>query len=289
MSTYNSGKVALLSARGATLSANVWKLPRPMGLAIQDDLLAIAARHHVLVYELTANCPADLAQCRLKAAYHTGRLDAHDLAFDSQGLLFANTRFNCAARPSDRVHFARTWQPWFVARSVRRDSCHLNGIGVRDGRLAMATAFCQCGVPAGWRTAERFTSGILIDVQGEQIAVNGLNMPHSPRWHESRWWFCNSGEGAVCTFAPGRAGVEEVAALAGFTRGLTFAHGRAAVGLSRIRRRHILDAPPVRQRWPALRAGVAIIDPASGAETGGVEFVRGGREVYDVAFIPERP
>jgi hypothetical protein len=67
---------------------------------------------------------------------------------------------------------------------------------------------------------------------------------------------------------------------------MTFAAGRAIVGLSRIRKRHILDAPPVRERFSRMRAGLWLVDPATGRTTGSLEFVRGGREVYDLAFLP---
>jgi uncharacterized protein (TIGR03032 family) len=229
-----------------------------------------------------------LGPFQLEAVYSTGRLDAHDLAFDRRGLLFANTRFNCIARPSERTNFTRTWRPSFMLHAARRDCCHLNGVGVRDGRLSMATAFCERDAPAAWREGDRFQSGVLIDVRENQVVVRGLCMPHSPRWHAGRWWLCNSGEGALCTFDAKQSACEPVAVLPGFTRGLCFAAGRAIVGLSRIRRRHILDAPPVRERFPQMRSGLRLVDPMSCRETGALEFIRGGREVYDVALLPRR-
>ena len=85
---------------------------------------------------------------------------------------------------------------------------------------------------------------------------------------------------------PASERVEPVAGLPGFTRGLCFAADRAIVGLSRIRKAHILDAPPVRAMHRRLRAGIALVDPASGQQTGSLEFVRGGSEVYDTVFLP---
>jgi hypothetical protein len=35
-----------------------------------------------------------------------------------------------------------------------------------------------------------------------------------------------------------------------------------------------------------MRSGVALVDWQSGRETGGLEFIRGGREVFDVAVLP---
>jgi uncharacterized protein (TIGR03032 family) len=111
-------------------------------------------------------------------------------------------------------------------------------------------------------------------------------MPHSPRWHNQRWWLCNSGEGTLLTFDPAAGTCTPVAALPGFTRGLAFAAGQAIVGLSRIRKQHILDAPPVRERFPQMRSGMWLVDVATGKTTGALEFIRGGREVFDVAFLP---
>jgi uncharacterized protein (TIGR03032 family) len=281
VTTYNSGKLAFFSAPGGRLDALILKLPRPMGLAFDGVRLAVAVREAILAWRQTSE-----ESFELEAEHTTGRLDAHDLAFDARGLCFANTRFNCLARPSDRANFRRLWQPWFVEKSQRHDCCHLNGVGVRDGRVTVVTAFCPRGVPSGWRSGDRFASGIVVDVRENCVAVGGLCLPHSPRWDGRRWWLCNSGEGSLCTFDPGSGACQSVAVLPGFARGLCFAAGRAVTGLSRIRKQHILDAPPVRQRFPTMRSGLWLVDPHRGRTTGALEFIRGGREVYDVAFLP---
>jgi uncharacterized protein (TIGR03032 family) len=296
VTTYNSGKLALYAAPGGALQTCILKLPRPMGLAYDAGRLAVATREHIYVWRAPAaglakgisDETASPAALELAAVHATGRLNVHELAFDSRGLCFANTRHNCLARPSERAGFRRMWRPWFAAAGVPNDACHLNGLGMWSGRAAMVTAFCGGEAAGGWRAGDRFTSGVVINVRRNCVAVDGLCMPHSPRWDGRRWWLCNSGEGALCTFDPRRGNCEAVAHLPGFTRGLCFAAGRAAVGLSRIRPRHILDAPPVRRRFPAMRSGVWLIEPHSGRRTGALEFVRGGREVFDLAYIPAR-
>jgi uncharacterized protein (TIGR03032 family) len=290
VTTYNSGRLACFSATGDHLVGSFWRFSRPMGLAASGARLALATRGHVTLFGRRRTAGADgrgdaTAAFIVEKSFSTGRLDAHDLAFGRRGLIFANTRYNCVARPSDEVNFRRTWSPHFVPEVVAGDCCHLNGVGVRDGRLAAATAFCERGTRKAWREGDRFTSGVLIDAQRNQTVVSGLCLPHSPRWHDGRWWYCNSGEGTLCTWRPADGACQQVAELRGFTRGLCFASGRAVVGLSRIRKRHILDAPPVRQRCRRMRSGLSLIDPASGRETGSLEFVTGGREVYDVALI----
>jgi uncharacterized protein (TIGR03032 family) len=305
VTTYNSGKLAFFWAASGRLAASFWSFPRPMGCAYALGQLAVASQRHIWIFSQTSaedvsdglpideslrdSQPVSEKLAYIKAIYSTGRLDVHDLAFDRRGLLFANTRFNCIARPSERANFTRTWRPPFIAHPMRKDCCHLNGVGVCDGRLAMATAFCERDAPAAWREVDRFQSGVLIDVRENRVAARGLCMPHSPRWHAGRWWLCNSGEGALCVFHPTRSACEPVTVLPGFTRGLCFAGGRAIVGLSRIRKRHILDAPPVRTRFPRMRSGLWLVDPTTGVTTGALEFTRGGREVYDLAYLPRFP
>jgi uncharacterized protein (TIGR03032 family) len=283
VTTYNSGKLAFFAAAGGELTTRVWRFPRPMGVAFDDGRLALAVHTQMRIFGAVADEPAHF---EIETTFNTGRLDVHDIAFGARGLYFANTRFNCLARPSERVSFVRSWQPWFVDRSVRRDACHLNGLGLQDGRPARATAFCAAGRPGAWREGDRFTSGVVLDVRKNRIVAEGLCMPHSPRWHDGRWWLCDSGAGALCVLGARHAACETVATLPGFTRGLCFAAGRAVVGLSRIRKEHILDSPPLRERFPISRSGLALVDPTTGRETGRLEFTRGGREVYDVAFLP---
>lgn len=284
VTTYNSGKLAMFAAPAGRLELRIWKFARPMGLAYDDGRLAVATREAIHEWRLRDGDGAP--QFDLESAHATGRLDVHELAYDYRGLCFANTKFNCLARPSTRARFKRSWLPWFLPTIVPHDSCHLNGLGVRGGRVAMVTAFGVGAEPGSWRGDERFASGVVLDVRRQRVAVSDLCMPHSPRWDGQQWWLCNSGEGTLATFDPASGECEPVAALPGFTRGLAFAAGRALVGLSRIRRRHILDAPPVRARWPRLRSGVWLVDPADGRSPGALEFVLGGREVFDVAFLP---
>jgi uncharacterized protein (TIGR03032 family) len=288
VTTYNSGKLVLISAARGTLAVHVAKLIRPMGIAYIGERLAVATRDRILVWRLAMTELADEPTFFAETTHSTGRIDAHELAYGSRGLVFANTRFNCLARPSDRAHFRRMWTPSFMREHSRtpHDCCHLNGLGVRDGRVAYATAFCTGAEPGSWRGDRRMTEGVVLDVTSDRVVASNLCMPHSPRWDGSDWWFCNSGEGTLCQFDARGGAHHAVAALPGFTRGLTFAGGRAVVGLSRIRRRHILDAPPVRARHRSLRSGLWLVDIAAGRISGAIEFVRGGREVFDVTFLP---
>lgn len=283
VTTYTSGKLVLVSAAANRLRFRTHHFPRPMGLAFTDRQLAIAVQERILVFHQ----PHAAAPLTLQEQYHTGKLDTHDLAFGRRGLYFVNTRWNCLARATTRCRFIRSWQPPFIPEMVRRDLCHLNGLGMRHGQPAMATAFCATSHAGGWREANRFTSGVLVDVFTNRVVADGLCMPHSPRWHKGQWWLCNSGHGTLERFNPQLGATEEVCSLPGFTRGLCLVEDHALVGLSKIRPEHILDAPPVHSRHPQTSAGVALVDLSSGRQTGLLEFTQGGNEVYEVLFLPQ--
>jgi len=295
ITTYTSGKLLLASCFEEQLRWRVRRFPRPMGLAVEGRRLALAVQNRLLLYRNSREKTerrrerfgpeASDAVFVPDETFTTGKVDAHDVAFGRRRLYFANTRYNCLGRPSRKSRFSCCWLPPFISQIAPHDRCHLNGLGMRDGRPAMVTAFCDSERPGGWREEDRFSSGVVIDVSQNQTVVGGLCMPHSPRWHAGRWWLCNSGEGTLGTFDPESGRYEVVCSLPGFTRGLFFVGNYALVGLSRVRRRHVLDAPPVRAAHRQLIAGVAVVDWRTGQQLGLLEFVRGGNEVYDVAFL----
>ena len=289
ITTYTSGKLVLVTSQGDRLKFRSIAFPRPMGMALQGRQLAIATQRNLLLYKQRSAKPEEadaVVQFRPQCVFHTGRLDTHDLAFGDRGLYLVNTRFNCIARASQRYSFLHRWRPSFIADLVAKDHCHLNGMGMLDDKPAMATAFAETNHERGWRTEDRFTSGVLIDVTQNAVVARGLCMPHSPRFHRDRWWLCNSGLGALCQLDPTTNEVEEVCRLPGFTRGLCFVGGHALVGLSRIRRKHVLDTALFRDKPLKSKAGVSLVDLESGRPSGMFEFVSGGNEVYEVLFLP---
>ena len=284
ITTYTSGKLVLVSSFDGKLQYCTKRFTRPMGIALHGDRLALAVREQIFSFQAD---PLDANRFVLSRKYRTGKVDTHDVAFGQRGIYFANTRFNAIARVSNQKRFVHCWQPSFIDGVVKGDRCHLNGLGMRAGSPAVATAFCATGAKGGWREEDRFTGGILLDVERNEILTRGLCMPHSPRWFDDRWWLCNSGHGMVSVYDQTSGECVEVCSLPGFTRGLCFVGDRALVGLSRIRRKHILDAPPVRERHSTLSAGVALVDWQAGKQVGGLEFVTGGNEVYEVLFLPK--
>lgn len=105
-----------------------------------------------------------------------------------------NTLFSCLATTSERDSFIPLWKPPFISTLSPEDRCHLNGLGFREGEPRYVTGFSQTNEKEGWRQ-KRQDGGFVMDIQTNDILVQGLSMPHSPRWHDGQLWILNSGSG----------------------------------------------------------------------------------------------
>jgi uncharacterized protein (TIGR03032 family) len=166
------------------------------------------------------------------------------------------------------------------------DRCHLNGLGMIDGRPRYATALGATDAPAGWR-AEKAHGGIVIDVATSEVLARGLSMPHSPRWYRGRLWLCESGCGTLGYIDAGTGRFEAVAAAPGFTRGLDFAGGYAFVGLSKVRESAVFSGIPITERLSDAErtCGVCAVDLTSGEPAALLRFEEGVEEVFAVQVL----
>ena len=167
ITTYTSGKLVLVGSTGDKLAISAHKFARPMGMDLNGGRLALAVREQLLTLRWQPDggvADATRGEFVLDRSYRTGKVNAHDVAFGRRGIYFANTRFNGIARVSESKRFVHCWRPPFISTMVAQDRCHLNGLGMRAGRPAMATAFCETDERNDWRKEDRFTSGVLVDV-----------------------------------------------------------------------------------------------------------------------------
>lgn len=293
ITTYQAGKLALIGWNGQQVTVLLRQFPKPMGLAVQGQRLALATQHEVwlfanaplLAHEYLPNQPGRYDALYLpRVAYFTGDLNLHDLAFSDDSLWLVNTRFSCLAALSKDFSFVPRWQPPFISQLAPEDRCHLNGLAMVNGKPKFVTALGESDEVGGWRQ-NKATGGILIDVETGEIILRGLSMPHSPCWHDRYLWLLNSGSGELWRVDP--SGQHDVVCtLPGFLRGLCCVGNYALVGLSQIREQAIFGGLPVQQRFEQLLCGVAIIDLRNGEQIGILEFTAGCQELYDVQFLP---
>lgn len=306
VSTYQAGKLVMLRGDEGVLNTHFRGFNVPMGVACDGERLAIGARNEIWEYH---NLPAVARKlepagkhdaCFLPRASHvTGNVQVHEMAWAAlpgQGatggteaepeLVFVNTRFSCLATRAVNHSFVPRWRPPFISALDPEDRCHLNGLGVRDGKVRYVTALGQTDSPAGWR-ADKRAGGVLMEVPSGEVIARGLSMPHSPRWYDGRLWVLDSGNGRLVVVDERTGRLETVAEMPGFTRGLDF-HGRFAfIGLSQVRESAVFSGIAIAERKDRA-CGVWVVDIDSGHTVALVQFEDAVQEIFAVQVLAGR-
>lgn len=297
VTTYQAGKLLLLGVKpDGQISVFERSFPRCMGVAATADGrgLVLAAQYQIHRFDNVLPHGENSAEgydavYAPHAAWVTGDVDAHDVAFDAAGRpIFVNTLFGCIAAVSDGHSFRPLWKPPFISRLAAEDRCHLNGMAVEDGKPLYATAVSRSDAADGWRD-RRSDGGVVIDCSSGKIVVEGLSMPHSPRLHEGRLWLLNSGAGEFGYIDRNTGAFQAIAFCPGYARGLSFIGQYAVVGLSLARENRTFSGLALDETLKARdtdpRCGLVVIDLKSGDIVHWVRIEGVVRELYDVAAL----
>ena len=278
VSTYHNNKL-LMIASDSTVSEQVF--PRCMGLEVDETNLFVGMMTGIWRFRRSSS--------RFKASecWITGSVKVHDLGIStSEGPIFVNTLHNCLAKPLRRG-FEPVWMPDFFDRMIPEDCCHLNGLAMVEGEPAYVTIVAPRSDPDGWRE-HRADGGCLIDVARNEVVLDGLSMPHSPRYYRDRIWLHNSGEGYFGYWDQKSGEFENVAFCPGFLRGLSFYRDHAVALISRSRQfvRTGLSIEEKLHEMSSLgECGICFIN----LDTGNVDFkllFDDIKELYDLRILP---
>ncbi|MEL6383056.1 MAG: TIGR03032 family protein [Cyanobacteria bacterium J06626_18] len=293
VSTYQAGKVVLVRADGETLNTHFRILQKPMGLAVNNaGRMAIGTSSHIWEFR---NVPAAAPKlkptgkhdaCFLPRNIHiTGDIDIHEMAWGNEGLWFINTRFSCLCTQDLDHSFVPRWRPPFVSAYAPEDRCHLNGLELIDGVPKYVTALGITDTPGGWRE-NKAHGGILMDITTDEIVVQELSMPHSPRWYRDRLWVLESGDGSLATVDLTTGKVEPVIYLPGFTRGIDFYGPLAFIGLSQVRESAVFSGIPLTERLTERICGVWVVNIEQGEIIAFLKFEDAVQEIFAVQVLP---
>jgi len=295
VSTYQAGKLIAVRSEGTKANTHFRNFPQPMGLAWQGNRLAIGTRTQVCEFQNQADVVRRLPEAERTAdgclvprrAHTTGNIGVHELAYVNDELWVVNTRFSCLCTLAADSSFVPRWRPPFITGLSLEDRCHLNGFGVRDGRVRYATALGETDTAAGWR-ANKARGGVLMDVPSGEYIARGLSMPHSPRWYRDRLWILESGAGSLSIVDEVSGRLQHVALLPGFTRGLDFVGPFAFIGLSQVRETAVFSGIPITERLPVEErmCGMWVVDIRSGQTVAFLRFEAGVQEVFAVQVLP---
>ena len=292
LTTYQAGKLVVLRPDGDTINTHFSQFKRPMGMAVAGDRIAIGTHIEIVEFrdmpalaQRLSDPPRQDAVFVARGSHVTGAIDNHEMAWDSQGSLwFVNTLFSCLCTRDPDYSFVPRWRPPFVTHYAPEDRCHLNGLGMRDGRPRYVTALGESDTTQGWRANKR-DGGVLIDMQADTVLARGLSMPHSPRWHDGRLWLLESGRGALVTIDPHSGNKTEVARVPGFARGLDFIGPVALIGLSQLRENDAFSEIDITDGNPDRQSGVWAVHTGTGKTIGLLRFSGGVQEIFAVQAL----
>lgn len=291
LSTYQAGKVIVLSAQHGRMVQLLRDFDRPMGIALQGDMLALALRLNVVIFRDDKN----LAQTYPKkpntydslyfplALNKTDFVDTHDLFFTNQGLIAVNTAYSCLIKVDGSFSFQPIWRPSFISEFAASDRCHLNGMAVDEGgNVRYVTAFGESDAAEGWRT-NKLQGGIIIDVETGETIISGLGMPHSPRIYNQQLYVLSSATEELLLVDPIKKTTESIIKLDGFIRGLSFKGDYAFIGTSKLRKSHTFGDLPIANK--KIKAGVHIVNLKTRTKVGEVLYDDDLQEIYDVHVL----
>jgi uncharacterized protein (TIGR03032 family) len=296
VTTYQAGKLVVVRSDGATVNTHFRNFPAPMGLALDGGRLAIGVKSHVWEFH---DVPAVAAKieprgshdaCFLPRRSHvTGDILIHEMAWAGPELWMVNTRFSCLCTLDNKYSFVPQWRPPFISSLAPEDRCHLNGLGLVEGRPRYVTALGTSDSVAGWR-GDKAHGGVVIDIDSGEVITRGLSMPHSPRWYAGKLWVLESGAGTLGVVDLNNGRYEPVATLPGFTRGLDFVGRYAFVGLSQVRETAVFSGIPITERMAETErtCGVWVIDIVTGQTVALLRFTDGVQEIFAVQATPGR-
>jgi uncharacterized protein (TIGR03032 family) len=293
--TYQSGKLFLIGLRpDGRLSVFERTFNRCMGLHATDQTLYMTSLYQLWRFENSLG-PGQTHEGYDRVyvpqlAWTTGDLDIHDVAPGRNGQpVFVNTLFGCLATVSETHSFVPLWKPPFLSRLAAEDRCHLNGMAMEDGEPRYVTTVSQTDVNDGWRERRR-DGGTVVDVKTNEVVVEGLSMPHSPRLHKGRLWLLDSGTGYFGWADRKRGRFEPVTFCPGYIRGLAFAGDFAIVGLSLNRENKTFQGlaleENLKKRKAEPRCGLQVVDLRSGDVVHWLRIEGVVRELYDVVTLP---
>ncbi|MEJ6589906.1 MAG: TIGR03032 family protein [Crocinitomicaceae bacterium] len=294
ISTYQAGKLVFISALN---ESKIVQLPRtfdkPMGIAQdhQNDKLALACKDEVIVFsnakELAKYYPRSPekydALYMPRVSYHTGNLDIHDLNFGQNNELYGvNTLFSSIVKIDDNYSFTPIWKPKFIDRVVSEDRCHLNGMAMLNGKPKYVTAFGKGNTFQSWRDTVT-TGGIVIDVETDEIIIDGLAMPHTPRIFNGELYTLLSATGELIKINKEKSTYEVIVQLDGFVRGMDLYNDYLFIGLSKLRENSSTFA---KLNLKANEAGIMIVHLPTASIAGKISYQTSLDEIYDVHVLP---
>ncbi len=227
-----------------------------------------------------------------RTSHVTGNVDIHDLCVDYKNDLFAViTKNNCIARITNQKkgNFTPVWTPNFISQMVDEDRCHLNGFCFDEEGLAYASAVGISNENLGWKD-KRSDGGVIINTRTNEVIIDGLSMPHTPRLYKNSLWFLEAGRGYLCKYDLETKKLEKTTWLPGFLRGLRFYKTYAFICSSKPRDKIFEGLPleeEIKKRGAEALCSISIVDLNSNEVIHDIKITGSVKEIYDMVVLED--
>ena len=291
-STYQANQLMVIGSNDGThIQQSPIPVEKPMGIAVKNNKLAVATKDEIhffakndeLVSSLKNNTGKIDSIYVFRGAYNTGFLDIHDITYAKKELWGINTLFSCLCTFDLESNFTKRWSPYFIDKLVPEDRCHLNGLAMKNGKPKYVTALSSTNTKEGWRK-NIMENGILMDVEKNDIILEGLAMPHSPTIINNNLYLLESGNGRLIKVSIEKKSFEVIYEFNKFVRGMKYSKGLLFVGVSKIREnsKAFNDLDVV---YSSKNAGIIILDMKTKTTRGKITYSEIIEEIYDVNLI----
>lgn len=231
------------------------------GLAVHDDEL-----YRVLTCDNHAMPASDLFVYDATGIRESYRLDgvwdAHDVLVRHEDVLVVSSGDDVVYAVEKDGALRRWW-----AADPPDGARHVNCVNIEHGEV-VATEFGH------WNRNLDATSGRLMRLPSQEVIIDGLSMPHTPRLLDGSWIVCNSRTRALQAYDARGTLLREVT-LDGFTRGLAYDAHYLYLGVS---------AERIAGPESLGTASIAILDRATWQLLGTIALPTSN--VYDVVLAP---
>lgn len=291
ISTYKASKLIFISSNGNKLLQLPKHLKRPMGIHFKNDKMVVATFNEVLVFvnsqKLVKNYPNNPekydALFMPRSLYYTGDIDIHDIYLGEDGILAVNTLFSCIVKIDENYSFTPIWKPPFITELFPNDRCHLNGMCLENGKPAYVSLLGLYNEKEGWRKTI-MNGGLVIDIRNNNILLDNLPMPHSPRIYDGELYVLLSATGQLMKYNF-QSKEKVLIELPGFARGMTECRDYLFIGLSKIRETNtVFKNLAVADK--STNAGVVIVYKPTLTIIGQILYEDTVEEIYDVQVLP---
>lgn len=295
MTTYQTNKVLIIGQDNKQFDIRFEEFKRPMGMCKANGTLYAGIGHKIYEfknYTSLANTIANQGDtpfdsCFLPQSIHyTGDIDIHEMEYSNDTLYFINTKFSCLCIKQEGVSFKPIWKPDFISLLQPLDKCHLNGFCLRDKQPRYVTALGKSDEPLGWRE-HKVKGGLLIDITTNEILLNNLSMPHSPRWHQDNLYFLESGKGSISRYCFKTKKSIEIARVPGFTRGLDIIGDFAFIAVSKVRESATFSGLEI-TKLAKRSSGLWVVNIKTSQLVSFVEIEQGADEFFAVTILPSK-